>query len=473
MRARGRLAGAMGLAVAISLALPAGAGAHGLAGKTDLAIPTWLFAWAAAIVLVASFAALAVLWPKPALQQPHRRRLFALPAFSDPLAGLLGVALFALVVYAGFAGNQDKPMTNLSTMFVYVHFWVGVAVVSVLLGDVFRSFNPWLAVGRVAAWLARRLGRSRRPALAYPERLGCWPAVIALSVFAWLELAYAQKTDPSAVAAFAAGYAAAQLAGMALFGAEAWSRRGDGFGVYFALLSRLSIFEREGRVVYLRRPLSGAPQMPVPAGAVALLCVSIGSTSFDGFSNGSAWASLGPEISDVFSSLGAGSSTARQWAATVGLAAAVLLVAGFYRLGVLGMQTVGEGHRAGELAGRFAHTLIPIAFAYAVAHYFSLLVFQGQSAGYLASNPLGREHTDLLGTADWRIDYGLISANGVWYVQVAALLCGHVAGLVLAHDRALAIYRRARDAARSQYWMLVVMVGFTSLGLWLLSAVST
>ena len=34
-------------------------------------------------------------------------------------------------------------------------------------------------------------------------------------------------------------------------------------------------------------------------------------------------------------------------------------------------------------------------------------------------------------------------------------------------DRAL--YRDTRLAVRSQYWMLAVMVGFTSLALWLLS----
>ena len=49
------------------------------------------------------------------------------------------------------------------------------------------------------------------------------------------------------------------------------------------------------------------------------------------------------------------------------------------------------------------------------------------------------------------------------------LVAGHVGGLVLSHDRALALYERARIATQSQYWMLAVMVGFTTFGLWLLS----
>ena len=114
---------------------------------------------------------------------------------------------------------------------------------------------------------------------------------------------------------------------------------------------------------------------------------------------------------------------------------------------------------------------MPIAFAYALAHYFSLLIYQGQATAFLISDPLG-QGSDLFGTADSQIDYGVITTTGIWYVQVAALVCGHVAGLVLAHDRALALYLRTRAAIRSQYWMLLVMIGFTSLGLWLLSAIN-
>ncbi|HEV2820589.1 MAG TPA: hypothetical protein VGW11_08785 [Solirubrobacteraceae bacterium] len=55
-------------------------------------------------------------------------------------------------------------------------------------------------------------------------------------------------------------------------------------------------------------------------------------------------------------------------------------------------------------------------------------------------------------------------------MQLGVLIAGHVAGLVLAHDRALGLYGDDKRATRSQYWMLIVMVGFTSLALYLLSA---
>ena len=62
-----------------------------------------------------------------------------------------------------------------------------------------------------------------------------------------------------------------------------------------------------------------------------------------------------------------------------------------------------------------------------------------------------------------------ISSNAIWYVQVGALVVGHVNALTLAHDRALAVYGDVRSATRSQYFMLAVMVAFTCFGLYLLS----
>jgi hypothetical protein len=469
---RPRTAAALGAAAGLALPAlaPGVAGAHGLVGRADLPIPSWLFGWAAAIVLAASFAALASLWPKPRLQQVEERPFFRMPRFVDPLAGSIGIAIFAAVVYSGFAGIQESTR-NLAPTAIYVIFWVGLVVLSLLLGDVFRAFNPWRSAAVAVSWTARRLGYERRTR-PYPERWGRWPAVLGIVGFAWLELVYIHKADPSKLAAIACAYAALQLAGMFVFGVQSWSDRADAFGVYFNLYSRLSIFDRRDREVYVRPPLSGAPVWPVIPGSAALLCVAIGSTSFDGFSNGPVWASLNPDLQSFFKDIGFGTNGALMAAGTVGLALGIGVISGFFVLGIQGMKTVGRGHDARELLGRFAHTLIPIAFAYALAHYFSLLAYQGQAIGYLVSDPLGHG-SNIFGTARATIDYGIITGVGVWYVQVGVLIAGHVSGLVLAHDRALAMYPDVKEAARSQYWMLVVMVGFTSLGLWLLSAVNT
>jgi hypothetical protein len=464
-----------GLGIA-ALLVPAGASAHGIVGKADLPIPVWLFSWTAAIVLVVSFVALSTLWTRPQLQSEHRKRLFRMPAAVARVESLIGIGLFVLVVYAGFAGAQ-VPNANFSVTFIYVVFWVGVPVASVLFGDVFRAFNPWRSCARSIGWVGRRVAPRafEQAPLRYPRKLGVWPAVAGLIGFAWLELVYvpADRDHPATLAALSLAYFLAMLAGMMLFGVEEWEQRADGFGVYFKLLSRISaLCQDEDGVVYWRRLLSGLPDMPVVPGTVALVCTVIGTTTFDGFSNGGVWRKAEPSLQSVFADLGFTFTPAFELTYSVGLLLCVALIAGIYRLGILGVRSVSPRFGTSELSHAFIHTLVPIGFAYVLAHYFSLLIWQGQAIGYLASDPLGNG-ANLFGTSAYEIDYTIISYAAIWYVQVAALVAGHVAGLALAHDRALSMYRNGQEAIRSQYWMLAVMVAFTSFGLWLLSAVGT
>jgi hypothetical protein len=467
--------------------LPGAAVAHGIGGVTDLPIPTWLFAWAGSIVLVVSFVALATLWPEPRLERARERVVASLPRALEVLAGAIGVAVFGLIVYAGLAGEQDEATHNLAPVMVFVFFWVGTPVASFLFGDVFRVLNPWRAVARTVRWLATRAGLRPRAPLGYPAWLGNWPAAAGILAFAWVELVYPGRTGPSNLAVIALACAGTQLLAMAAFGIETWERWGDPFSVYFGLFARLSPVRWEGGRLVLRRPLEGATRLDVLPGTIALLAIMIGSTSFDGLSQSAAWTELLPGWQSSWSGAFGGQG-ALELINTIGLGVMILIVAGIYRLGILGMRTIDHRLSTGELAARFAHTLVPIALAYVVAHYFTFLIYSGQSIGYLISDPLGNG-ANIFGTAHASIDYGFISASQAWYVQVAALLAGHVAGLILAHDRAVSMFRRrwdadgarvgpggvlvlesrASDAIRSQYWMLGVMVAFTCLGLWLLS----
>ncbi len=469
---RRRLAVTAALALGAALALPANALAHGLVGKQDLPIPRWLFAWAAAVVLVVSFVALAVLWPRPRLEGARERAVATFPAALEVLCGALGVGAFVAVVWAGYAGTQTAT-ANLAPTVIYVVFWVAVPFATLLLGDVFAAFNPWRAAARGTAWLygrARRGGEPPAP-MAYPAWLGRWPAALGILAFAWVELVYVNKDDPSQLATMALLYAAIQLVGMSLYGIDAWSNNADAFGLYFRLFSMLSPLHWRARTLFVRPPLSGAPALDAGPGTVALLCTMIGTVSFDGLSQGAIWTGQGgiaPHLQQRFINLGFSGETALEITFTIGLLTMVGLISGLYRLGVLGMCSIAGGDVT-DLSRRFVHSLIPIALAYVVAHYFSLLIYQGQAMAYLISDPLGHG-SNLFGTATTTINYNLVGANGVWYVQVFALVLGHAAGLTLAHDRALVVFERPRDATRSQYWMLAVMVAFTSLGLWLLSA---
>ena len=440
--------------------------AHGLVGRADLPVPESLFIAAAAVVLVASFLALALLWSRPRLQEWPERRLTRVPRAVDAALGALGVAAFAVTVYAGLAGT-DQQIDNLAPTMVYVAFWVGVPVLSLLVGDVWRLLSPWRAIGRAASVVARRVGGGELPEpLPYPARLGRWPAAAGIFAFAICELAWATAREPAPLAVLMLVYLVIMLVGMSLYGVEPWVRNADGFGVLFGWFASMAPVTRRDGVVCLRPPLVGAGRKAVGAGTAAVLLVGIGATAFDGAREGALFNDLVPRLQDAFEGLGFGQSGALELGFVVGLVLMCLLVAAVWRAGVAGMPRA-DGRSAGP--GRaLVHSLAPILAAYVVAHYFSLLAYNGQDLLRLASDPLGTG-ADLFGTADSSIDYGVLSATAIWYVQVGSLVAGHVAGLVLAHDRALAVYGSHRAASRSQVAMLVVMVIFTVLGLWLLS----
>jgi hypothetical protein len=279
---------------------------------------------------------------------------------------------------------------------------------------------------------------------------------VLLFCFAALELAWTDPGDPRALALAIAIYSWIMWVGAAAFGRDAWFANGDAFAVYFALLSRLSPFVIEEGRVSRRRLLAGVARHTEPAGTIAFVSVMLGSVAFDGFSRISFWVNRVFDLSD-----------AKYVAANVaGLAAVVLIVAAAFLLAVNAARFVA--HTRERLAEAFVGSLIPIALAYVVAHYFSLLLISGQLLVPLASDPFGYGW-DLFGTIDFRINVRPVSVDTIWYVQTIALIVGHVLGLVIAHDRALALFPSPKVALRTQYALLALMVLYTVGGLWLLS----
>jgi hypothetical protein len=444
--------------------------AHAIVGRADLPIPVWLFAVAASTVLVVSFIGLAAGWSTPHLEHVRARPFVRIPFLVEVLLGAIGVFLFFFTVYAGLFG-VDSQVDNWAPTAVYVGFWVGVPFATLLFGNVFRLVSPWRAIGRFVGWTAGRVAPGAMPEpLPYPERVGHWPAAAGILGFVICELCWAQAKDPGPLALIMLAYLAIMLVGMSLYGVEAWTRNADAFGVWWGMFARLSCVGRraDGRLV-LRPPVVGTTSLKAGAGTTALLLVGIGSTAFDGAREGPLFNGMVADIQDAMTGIGLSKGAGLEIGLIAGLLVAIAAVTAIWSVAVLGMPRRELRLSHTQLGRRFVHTLIPIAAAYLVAHYFSLLAYTGQSLWPLASDPLG-DGSNWFGGAQAGIDYSIVSATQIWYIQVAALVLGHVSGLVLAHDRALTIYGNPREAAGSQVTMLVVMVMFTILGLWLLSA---
>ncbi len=455
--------------------------AHGLIGRGDLPLPDWLLAWGAALLLIGSFAALVLLWQEPKLEgdtwRPMGARLSAIATspITQFVAGLAAVVLLIVTIYSGLSGTE-APDRNFSVTFVFVTFWLGLVVLSVIFGDVFRALSPWRAIARAVSWVFTLVaGRSAPAPLTYPQWLGRWPAVVGLLGFLWFELVWGQSgfaaagVSPNDVAIAALFYSGVTFVGMALFGIEEWTKKGETFSVYFGMFASMSAFEvRDGRLGR-RRILEGTTRWAAVApGSLALVLVAIGGTSFDGAQEGA----LSDAIASLFETLndaGISPVEALRLTNTLFFLGAQLLVAGIFWAGIRGMRIVGTKTSALELGRMFAHAFIPIALAYLVAHYFSLMVFQEQAQfTYLLSDPLG-DGSNIFGTAESAIDYTVVGATAIQWIQFGAIVVGHAAALALGHDRALATFGTSRDASWSQLWMLVVMLLFSTLGLYLLT----
>jgi hypothetical protein len=479
-RAAAGVAAVLVTAATLGALFPQAASAHALIGRQDLPLPQWLFIYGSLVILIVSFVGLLLGWREPRIEGRPSRPLtsraaaWLLSPAVEVLAGLTGIGLLVLVIWTGLTG-VIAPDRNFSITFVFVTFWIGLVVFSVLLGDIFQALSPWRAIGRsVSAGFARLVGQQAPAPLTYPGWLGRWPAVAGLVGFLFLELIYGQSgfaaagLEPRHLAIAALVYSAITFVGMGLFGVERWNERGETFSVYFGMFARMAPLEvSEGSL--MRRPwLVGLTTWARLPGSLALVLVAIAGTTFDGAQEGK----LKEPINSLYERLSDGGLSpisALRVTNSVYLLITVAVVGAIFWAGIWGMRIVETKRSARELARLFAHAFVPIALAYVVAHYFSYFVYLEQAQfSFLLSDPFGTG-ANLFGTAGSGIDYGVLSANAIWYVQVAAIVSGHVVALVLGHDRALKIWGNTRDAAWSQVWMLVMMMFFSILGLILLS----
>lgn len=466
---------------AILLALSAtGAEAHAFAQRYDLPLPLsyWLAGAGAAVAL--SFLGAIVAMPagvaSRASIRPREGDGRGVPPLVRAAGRVLAVCLFCLVLAAGFTGPQDEPQDNLLPVTVWVLWWVGLTVFVALFGDVWRAVNP---IRVIAEWMRGALAASglgvKLPVLALPEWVGIWPAVLIFLAFAWAELVWTSNGVPAMLARAVVLYCLLSWVAMALFGIEVWLRRGEAFALYFALIGRFAAMP-----VMLWSPWRGSGFWRVdhPSQAIFILIV-LATVTFDGLKETPFWAELSGGAMDALYRTGAvaaiGNVMAETLIRTGGLLIVPLLMLAAYLSACaitcrLARLSPGQERAiaTGDIALRFAGSLVPIAIGYHVAHYFSYLLIQGQWVVPALSDPFGLGW-NLIGTRGFEPDIGLIDAAVVWWVAVAAIVVGHVAAVLIGHRTALEMFRDAQGVVKLQLPMLMLMVGYTMLSLWILA----
>jgi hypothetical protein len=442
--------------------------AHGLGGSNDLPVPYTFALIGAAWALTFTFALVALAWRKPRFDpdKPGHPMPDAVTALVDAratrwtLAGL-AFAFAGWVVAAGVCGPQTQSNGLLGAF--YVLLWVGLVAVSLFFGPVWRVISPirtvYLLLRRC---LPERLGR---PRWRYPENWGYRPAAAGLFAFVWMELASPDSASLTAVKTWLLVYSVVLLAGAWLCG-QRWFARVDPFGVYSMAVSRLCPFWRNpdtGNIV-IGNPFDHLPSLPVRPGVVMMLAVLLGSTAFDSFSASPTWRNFADGIAR--GAQGVPEVLTSSALRTVGLLIFISIVALTFSLAARATGGVDAEQRR-ALPGQLAHSLIPIVVGYIFAHYLTYLVERGQQAAIALADPFGRGW-DLLGLAHQQVAYVLSMHPAVLSTtKVACVVTGHIVAVIAAHDKALRLLPSAHQLT-GQLTMMLVMVGYTFTGLYLL-----
>jgi len=428
--------------------------AHGVGTRGDLPLPFTAVLIGAGVALLVSFVALGALWPEPRLRADSGTPV---PSFLARTLGsrrFRGIWVTLALLLTGWTlislafGKDDA--NNPVPYVVYVWMWVGLAALSLVFGPVWVWLNPirWLHTSLA------RLARLDPDASMTTWSPGYWPAALGLFAFTWLELIAPDRTTLPVLRVAIGTFVLIDLLGALVFG-RGWFARADPFEVWSRLYGSLSpLAHRPDGAWILRSPLHGANVVPLDRGLLATLAVMLGGTAYDGFSAESRWYSF-VQSSDLPSEL-------LMTAALLGMCLVVAL--SLHLAAAVSARLAGIPARG--LAAQFAPSLLPIAAGYVVAHYWSLLIFEGQNTLIKLSDPLGIG-ADWLGTGGLTANAALLAPTLVATIQVVAIVSGHIMGVVLAHERSVTLFER-RHAVVGQVPLLVLMVGYTCGGLLLL-----
>lgn len=473
----------------VSVSLPAGpAQAHGFGQRYDLPIPLSFYIFGAGATVALSFIVAAVFLRSahlphafaqvPLLRTPRSRRWASGIAL---IVRVIAVGYFVLMIAAGLFGVQT-PLRNIIVASVWIVGWVAISLLSALSGDVWRVLNPWdtlfAAAERIYAGL--RPGRFLTLGLRYPAGLDVWPALVLFVGFAWMELVWAGRDVPARLAEAMLLYSGLTWLGMLLFGRKTWREHAEVFSIVFRIFARFAPVVSTGRRddgLMLRLPAAGLLKNHGTSSALMLLVIALLATvTFDGILETPLWARVdvaiidAPDDSVLWTAFNLSEAGALRLARTVGLVLFIALFSVVYLSACKAMAAVTGSKWGGTfvLGRRFVFSLLPISIAYHIAHYFSYLFNGGQIIIPLLSDPFGFGW-DLIGTAAYRPDIGLVEPLLQWYVAITAIVVGHVIAVWVAHLIAMTEFGDRTIALRSQGPLLVLMVCYTMLSLWILS----
>lgn len=452
-RAAARLVGVVVATALVLLALPGAVLGHQLVGLFESPIPLPVYLAGAAAAVALSFAIVFVRDVRPfgagdRLARPVPRWI---------RAGLRAVGVIAVlwILVQGLAGGTSDG--DVGALFLWIYGWVGLALVSALVGPVWAWLDPFTTMFDAGAWVVGRLGIAAWTPAPFPVRLGRAPAAAGYAAFVWLELIVTGGGGGRFLVGAFLAYLAITLLGMAQFGRDAWRARAEVFSVWFGLLGRIAPITLAGTPeagLVRRRPFGSGLLEPGWARAdVALAALAVSGVLYDGLSQTQLW----------FDTVGLAGIQGGTVSLAVFLGVAVLLALGVARLvagssrSAVGIAAVGAG-------------LVPIAAGYIAGHYLAFLLVDGQRILIALGDPF-LQGWNLGGLAFATPNSAWLAPGVVWAAQLAAVIGGHMLGAVSGHAAAARdLDAHSAGALRSlrvrQIPLAVFMVALTATTLW-------
>ncbi len=401
---------------------------HGVVNVGDLPIPFDIVLNSSALVVLITFVYLKVSW-KESIITPRPE------VFNDKqnfIGKLFGIIILFLLIAPGIFGNESSK-TSVAPLILWVFLWIGVPVLGLFFGDIYSKFNPLNLFSL----------KSDKPESVYF-------ACILFIGLTWFELVWRKPGNPLNIA----------IVLITLFVCVNLLRyflkksliEVDPLLLLHYLYSKLKLFNSRP---YFRSLLDNIGNLAKLRGIEYFVLLMIGTVTYDGLRETTFWYNqFGSRTDDM------GFSTMMFLIMNLG----TIL---FYRFACFfAIKVGGSNLELNHVSNLFGHTMLPIAFAYHVTHYLTLLLFESQTFFYRFNDPIGIG-MNILNVQEPTINY-FVEPLVIWGIQVAVTLLGHMLSVVLAHDLAVKLFGH-QQSDKTQYIFLFITVALTLQALFVLS----
>jgi len=399
------------------------------------------------------------------------------------VTSLMSLMFLVVIVVLGVVGSRD-PLQNPLPLYIWTVWWIALVTLQGLVGNIWHYLNPW--TGLLALFGSSTNDEIHQqehtsPSADVTRESDSYPALLGFLVFAWLLLVYPAPDDPFRLAAIVCLYWTSTFIAMLIFGERYWLERAEFITVLMRAFQQLSPMGVHAGKLHIGLPgwklihqSTKSVQWPqrLRSSAALFVLALLAFGSFDGLNETFWWLSV-----IGVNPLEFPGRSALIDVTTLGLLGTGALLVLCFGLCIYAGNWMAQSARHPidfKLAFNvLAVSVLPIAFAYHIAHFLTAFLVNIQYTLAATSDPLA-SGADWLGIGKFYVSTGFLNSHHsvefIWLSQASVVVLGHIISVLLAHALANRLYADSRRALVSQIPLACFMILYTCLGLWLLAA---